>query len=161
MPLRDPRRHLIVQFDGSIDGGQRAAGLGVVIRDSRGAIQQVLQRRMPPQTNNEAEYSAMIWALELLADAPPDELQLVSDSEVVVEQMCGRYSVGSPRLKVLHRRACELARQFPQITFVRIPRGENVLADALAREALWIRPPWRRRNATQAQRPVVARREGR
>ena len=57
------------------------------------------------------------------------------DSEVVVGQMTGRFAVNSPLLKPVHWAACELARNFPRVRYTHIPRGQNVLADALATEA--------------------------
>ena len=81
--LRDNRKHkIIVQFDGAIGMGGRGAGLGVVLRDADGYIQQVFKRRVGSQTNNEAAYAALIWALEILSSDPPDEAHFVSDSEL-------------------------------------------------------------------------------
>jgi len=135
--LRDNRkRKIIVQFDGAIGLGGHGTGLGVVLRDADGHIQHVLKRRVGPQTNNEAEYAALIWALEILSSDPPDEAHFVSDSEIVVRQMQGQFSVRSPALKKSHRRACALLRNIPITSFTHIPRDHNLLADALAKEAL-------------------------
>jgi len=135
-------RKVVVQFDGAIGQGDRGAGLGVVLRDPDGRIRQVLRKRTGPLTNNEAEYAALIWALEILSSDPPDEAHFVSDSEIVVKQMQGRFSVHSPALKRLHRRACALLRDIPTATFTHISRDVNLLADALAKEALWSSSPW-------------------
>jgi ribonuclease HI len=130
------RGKVIVQFDGAIGTSNRASGLGVVVRDATGRILQVRSKRVGPQTCNEAEYEALIWALELLRRNPPAEVHFLSDSEIVVNQMQGFFSVHSPALRQLHRQACALSRAIPRVTFTHIPREQNCLADALALEAL-------------------------
>jgi ribonuclease HI len=115
----------------------------VVVRDEAGRILEVLSKRARPQTCNEAEYAALIWALELVGRDPlPAEVHFFSDSEIVVNQMRGLFSVHSPALKPLHRRACALAHAIPRVTFTHISREQNRLADALAGEALWSESPW-------------------
>lgn len=136
MQWKRRRGKVIIQFDGAIGSSNRASGLGVVIRDTAGRILEVRSKRARPQTCNEAEYEALIWALELLGRNPPAEVHFLSDSEVVVNQMQGFFSVHSPALKQLHRRACTLTRAIPRVTFSHIPREQNCLADALALEAL-------------------------
>ena len=141
---RRRRGRVIVQFDGAIGTGNRASGLGVVVRDEAGRVRQVWSKRSRPATCNEAEYAALIYALELLYRDPPREVHFFSDSEIVVNQMRGRFAVRSPALKRLHRRACALLRAFPHVTFTHIPRQWNCLADALACEALWRETPWQK-----------------
>lgn len=148
-----PPGRWIAQVDGAIGVPGGATGLGVAIRDASGAVCHVASRRAGPMTNNEAEYSAVILALEMLGGLPRAAVDVVSDSEIVVFQMQGHFSVNSPALKVLHRRACALARGFEEVRFVHVPRDRNGLADALAREALWSDAPW--------SAGSVARREGR
>lgn len=138
---RQPAR-VILQIDGAIGAGSRASGLGAVVRDPEGVILQVWSKRSHPQTNNEAEYEALIWALERLAQQPPAEVAVYCDSEIVVYQMLGRFAVHSPALKRLHRRATAVAGALPRVTFTHIPRQLNELADALASEALWDKAPW-------------------
>ena len=135
-------RKVIVQVDGAIGNTGQASGLGLVVRDASGRVLEVHLKRDRPQTNNEAEYSALIWALETLGRNPPQEVHIYSDSEVMVNQMTGRFSVHSPDLKLLHRQACVLARALPSVTYTHIPRELNSLADALASEALWSKTPW-------------------
>lgn len=135
-------RKVVVQVDGAIGSTGQASGLGVVVRDASGHVLEVYCRRDRPQTNNEAEYRALIWALENLSRNPPDEAHIFSDSEVMVNQMAGRFSVHSPDLRLLHREACALAQAIPRVTYTHIPRELNSLADALASEALWTKAPW-------------------
>jgi ribonuclease HI len=133
---------LIVQVDGALGSTGQASGLGLVVRDAAGRVLEVHWKRDRPQTNNEAEYRALIWALETLRRNPPLEMAIYSDSEVMVRQMLGLYAVHSADLKPLHRQARALAEGFPCVTYTHIPRDLNVLADALASEALWSKAPW-------------------
>lgn len=141
---RNADNKLIVQVDGAVSSSSDPSGLGVVVRDQQGHVLEVWRRRDRPQTNNEAEYRAMIWALERLRQRRPSEVHIFSDSEVMVNQMRGRFAVHSTSLRSLHRQACELARSIPVVTYTHIPRELNSLADALAAEALWPQPPWER-----------------
>lgn len=133
---------LVVQLDAAVT--PRAVGLGVVLRRADGGLLSIHQRAVGPMTSNEAEYAALLWALELLAPYPPPVAWFVSDSEIVVGQMRGQFDVNSPRLRLLHRQACRLLEEVAEARFIHVPREQNVLADAASREALWQVPPWRR-----------------
>jgi len=137
-PAHEP---LVVQFDASVT--PQEVGLGVLLRRGDGAVLSIHQRREKQMTCNEAEYAALIWALELLAPFPPPVAWFISDSEVVVGQMRGRCDVNSSALRQQHRRACQLLAGIPEALFIHVPRELNVLADAASREALWQAPPWR------------------
>lgn len=122
--------------DGAIGDQGRGTGLGAVIRNGQGEIVGLVKRGLPPMTNNEAEYAALVLALEAARSFRPRALKVYMDSEVVVGQMQGIFAVRSPALKHWHTQACRLARRFRQVTYVHIPREANRLADALAAEAL-------------------------
>ncbi len=128
--------YLSVYCDGGIGATRQAAGVGVVIRDEQNEIVGLVKRSMPAMTNNEAEYAALILALETAKRFDPRALHVYMDSEVVVGQMRGRFSVHSPALRRWHTQACRLARHYPEIVYHYIPRKANRLADALANEAL-------------------------
>ena len=87
-------------------------------------------------TNNAAEYYALITALDYAAHHGIKNLRIRSDSELLVNQMNGRYRVRSKDLKPLHERAAKLANQLEYFTIEHVPREENRDADALANEAL-------------------------
>ena len=127
---------LHIYCDGSIGDQDRGAGLGVVVRDTEGDIVGLVKRSLPPMTNNEAEYAALVLGLEAARRLRPRTLKIHMDSEVVVGQMQGIFAVRSPALKRWHTQACRLARRFRDVTYVHIPREANRLADALAAEAL-------------------------
>ena len=127
---------LAVYTDASIQ--PEATGLGVAIKDERGKLIAWRKKSAPPMTCNQAEYAAVIFALEqVLTYQPlPREVRVFSDSRVVVEQMSGWIRVNSLALKALHRRARALTERFERVTFTHIPRERNQLADAMADEAI-------------------------
>jgi ribonuclease HI len=132
------RAELLLQVDGTPGALRRGvAGLGIVVRDQSGEVVAWQCARAPALTNNEAEYQGIIAGLELmLARYPGQPVCCLTDSRIAVEQIEGRSAVRAAALQPLHQRATELARQFPQLSFVAIPRELNRLADALAWEAL-------------------------
>ena len=87
-------------------------------------------------TCNEAEYAALIFALEQALSLGTKEVKVFSDSRLVVEQMRGWIRVRSSQLRRLHQRARNLVAQFERVTFTHIPREQNQLADAIADEAI-------------------------
>ena len=127
---------LHIYCDGGLGSKGKGSGVGVVIRNETGEVIGLAKRKLPPMTNNAAEYAALVLALEAARKYCPDRLEIFMDSENVVRQMQGRYRVNSPDLREWHSRACCLVRNFKQVTFTHIPRSANRLADALAGEAL-------------------------
>ena len=91
----------------------------------------------PCASNNLAEYAALVAALEFLTEAGliEDAVEVRSDSRLLVNQMSGKWRVRSGLYLPMYRRAAELAARFPRISFVWIPREENVEADSLSRLA--------------------------
>lgn len=91
-------------------------------------------------TNNEAEYQAVILALEWLlknySDNLPEQIQFKADSKLVVEQLSGRFKVKNLRIKVLHGRVRELEKKFSEINYTYIQRTDNYQADKLVNEIL-------------------------
>jgi probable phosphoglycerate mutase len=128
--------YLVVYCDGGIGGTGQATGLGVVIRDEQNEVIGLVKKSLPGMTNNEAEYAALILALEVVQRFQPRALHVYLDSEVVVGQMQGRFAVNSPALRRWHAQACRLISHYPEVIFYHIPRAANRLADALANEAL-------------------------
>ena len=134
--FRKRPQQLLIWCDGGIGDRQEGTGLGVVIRDPQGEIVGLVKKSLPPMTNNEAEYAALVLALESVKRFKPRTLHVYMDSQNVVGQMRGRYLVRSTKLKQWHAQASRLVRRFEAVTFEYIPREHNRLADALANEAL-------------------------
>src|SRR3990167_7184966 len=87
-------------------------------------------------TNNVAEYRALISGLEGVRKYHPKELEMFSDSELLVKQINGQYKVRSPSILPLYKEAKRLAETLPKWKIRHIPREENPLADALANRAI-------------------------
>jgi ribonuclease HI len=108
-------------------------------------------------TNNIAEYTAVIRALENAQKLGGRKLIVNSDSELIVNQMNGVYKVKHPGLQPLHQQAKELSRQFDQVAFRHIPRAQNKRADQLYNAALdTIRSPGDAARKTSAKKPSKA-----
>jgi ribonuclease HI len=87
-------------------------------------------------TNNLAEYTALVRALERAAELGARRLIVHSDSELLVKQMNGAYRVKSPDLRVLHDRGKELIERFEQVVIRHVRREQNSRADELCNQAL-------------------------
>ena len=131
-----PEKHLIAHTDGGARGNPGPAGFGVVIHDAQGSKVAGLSQYLGHQTNNFAEYQALIAALEYAVEHGPKALKVISDSELLVRQMKGIYKVKEPTLRDLHGRANELARKLDWFEVEHVLRGHNKEADQLANDAM-------------------------
>ena len=122
--------------DGAARGNPGPAGLGLVIEDGEGLRLWGGCRYIGTATNNVAEYLALIDGLKKAAEWRPDRLEVYLDSQLVVEQMAGRYRVKNAILAPLHRQASELAAGLREVTFTHVERARNKGADALANRAI-------------------------
>jgi ribonuclease HI len=87
-------------------------------------------------TNNVAEYRALVAGLEKAVELGVDELEVVSDSELLVKQMRGDYKVKNAALRELWEEAESLARRLRKVSYTAVRREHNELADRLVNEAL-------------------------
>jgi ribonuclease HI len=126
----------IVHTDGAARGNPGPAAIGVVIEDDQGRTVYEASRALGMKTNNEAEYMALIAALEYLKDARAREAEFLLDSELVVRQLNGEYKVKEPRLQSLHGQVIMLLNAVPKHTIRHVRREQNARADELANEAL-------------------------
>jgi len=126
----------IVHTDGAARGNPGPAAIGVVIEDEEGRTVYETSRALGVRTNNEAEYLALITALEYLKEARPKEAEFRLDSELVVKQLSGEYKVKEPRLQALHGQVVMLLNAVPKYKIRHVRRVENARADELANEAL-------------------------
>jgi ribonuclease HI len=124
----------------STDGGARGnpgpAAYGYVLETGDGTILAAHGERIGTATNNVAEYSALVAGLEKALELGVDELQVVSDSELLVKQMTGEYRVKNDALKKLSTKAEQLARRLGDVSYTAVRREHNELADRLVNEAL-------------------------
>lgn len=129
-----------VHTDGAARGNPGPAAIGVVIQDATGRVIYETSRSLGVRTNNEAEYLALIAALEYLKEARARAADFYMDSELVVRQLTGRYRVKEPRLQALHGQATMLLNAVPEHALHHVRRKENARADELANEALDAEP---------------------
>jgi ribonuclease HI len=124
----------------NIDGGARGnpgpAACGVVIRNAKGEILAELSEYLGIQTNNFAEYSGLLTALEYAIGEKYPSLKVLSDSELLVRQMEGRYRVKSPGLIELYERAQSLVRKLQHFSIEHVLREYNREADLLVNKVL-------------------------
>jgi ribonuclease HI len=124
----------------STDGGARGnpgpAAYGYVLETEDGAVLAAHGETIGTATNNVAEYRALIAGLEKALELQVDEVDVVSDSELLVKQMRGEYRVKNAALRDLWDEASALARRLRSVRYTAVRREHNELADRLVNEAL-------------------------
>jgi ribonuclease HI len=124
----------------STDGGARGnpgpAAYGFVLETEDGTVLAAEGEAIGVATNNVAEYRALLAGLERAAQLGVDEVEVVSDSELLVKQMRGEYKVKNEALRELSLEAARLARRVGRVTYTAVRREHNELADRLVNEAL-------------------------
>ena len=128
-------REVTFYIDGSSIGNPGDAGIGVVIAQGDHTLKNI-SAYIGAQTNNVAEYTALIYALEEALVMKARRIRVFTDSELLQRQMTGRYKVKNEAIKVLFGRATRLAAAFEAVAIERIPREKNKGADKLARLAV-------------------------
>lgn len=135
-PAETPPEHLVAHVDGGARGNPGPAGYGVVIEDHHGKPVAEFSRYLGHHTNNFAEYSGLIAALNYALEHQHAALRVRSDSELMVRQMNGVYKVRSPELRPLYEQARTLARRLKWFRIEHVRREKNAAADRLANEAM-------------------------
>src|SRR5207247_3052278 len=124
----------------STDGGARGnpgpAAFGYVLESEDGHVLAAHGEAIGRATNNVAEYRGLVAGMAKAAELGVDELEVVSDSELLVKQMQGDYRVKNEALKVLWEEASDLERRFRRVRYRAVRRTHNELADRLVNEAL-------------------------
>ncbi len=133
--LREGGGRAHVHFDGAARGNPGPAAIGWVIVTGDGIVAEGSER-IGTATNNQAEYEALIAALEAVRDHGYDVVHLRGDSELVVKQVRGEYNTNNPELREKRVTVHELLREFDEWTLEHVPREVNEHADELANEAL-------------------------
>ena len=124
----------------STDGGSRGnpgpAAYAYVLEAEDGTVLAAHGEAIGVATNNVAEYSALVAGLEKAIEMGVSELEVISDSELMVKQMRGEYRVKNEALRDLSLRASRLAREVGSVSYKAVRREQNKLADQLVNEAL-------------------------
>ncbi|MHB8836248.1 MAG: ribonuclease HI family protein [Candidatus Methylomirabilia bacterium] len=125
-----------VHIDGGSRGNPGEAGVGAYFQDRSGAPLQSIARYIGRATNNTAEYQALLIALARARDAGVKHLRVFSDSELLVNQVNGRYRTTVPHLQQYLQEAIRLMREIGRVDVAHVRREQNKEADALANEAM-------------------------
>ncbi|MBI4712643.1 MAG: ribonuclease HI family protein [Planctomycetes bacterium] len=127
-----------VYIDGASRGNPGPSGIGIYIKDADG--KEILKKGeyLGETTNNVAEYSALIEALEFLKDQKKtkSEISVKSDSELIIKQITGDYRIKSKLLMPLAIKVRKLIKEFQNIEFLIIDRKDNKVADKLANKSM-------------------------
>ena len=122
--------------DGGARGNPGPAAYGYVLESEDGHVLAAHGEAIGRATNNVAEYSGLVAGLAKAADVGVRELEVVSDSELLVKQMRGEYKVKNEALRELWEEASDLEKKFGRIRYTAVRRAHNELADRLVNEAL-------------------------
>jgi len=136
-PNPEPRAPAIVAYiDGGARGNPGPAGFGVRIEQPDGTLVEEFSESIGVATNNVAEYRGLLAALEWARAHRAAAVHIRSDSQLLVQQMLGKYKVKHPGLQPLHARARLLAHEIGRVTYEHIERARNAHADRLANVAM-------------------------
>jgi len=127
---------LVAYVDGGSRGNPGPAGYGVYILDESGNELESLFKNLGIQTNNFAEYSGLIAALDYASTNNFKRVRIFSDSELMVRQINGIYRVKSPILSGLFKKAKSLIGELKDFSMEHVPRSRNKEADRLANLAM-------------------------
>lgn len=135
-------RKIIIYTDGGSRGNPGSSAIGVVFYNERGECFKNYSEFLGQATNNEAEYQAVIFALKKFKAlfgkkiAENSEIEIKSDSELLVKQLKGEYKILESELQKLFIEVWNLKLDFKKIKFTLIPREKNKEADRIVNESL-------------------------
>lgn len=132
--LTDGGGNATVYFDGASRGNPGPASIAYVVVDD--GVVKKHGEKIGEATNNEAEYQALLRGLEAASDLGYDAVEAVGDSELVVRQVAGDWSVNAENLAPFHSSVREVVNGFSSFSIRHVPREANSEADALANQAL-------------------------
>ena len=127
---------LIIYTDGGSRGNPGPAGFGVVFYNSNREIVAEFDRYIGVTTNNQAEYQAIVFALEKAVETGAKSLAFFLDSELAVKQLNGEYKVKNKDLASLFLKIHNLRTKFSSVSFTHVRREYNKEADRLANQAM-------------------------
>jgi len=134
--LKSNARELVIHVDGASRGNPGQAGCGIFIQDKDGRVVKRVRKKLGLATNNVAEYTALVTALEQAALLGASSVTIFADSELMVKQIKGQYKVKNEGLRPLYSKAISLIDEFEKFRITHILRARNKDADRLANEAI-------------------------
>ena len=135
-------KKIIIYTDGGSRGNPGPAAFGVVICNEKGELVKNYSEYLGEATNNEAEYKAVIFALKKTkalygkTAVKNTEVEVKSDSELLIKQLNGGYKILDSKIQPLFLKVWNLKIDFGELKFTLIPREKNREADKLVNEAL-------------------------
>ena len=129
-------KHLITYTDGGSRGNPGPSASGVVIKSPDGETLQAFGEYLGKQTNNYAEYMAILTALRRAKELGAETVEMRMDSELAVRQLTGEYKVKNQGLAAIYLRIHNEMIGFRKVTFHHVRREYNKEADAMVNEAL-------------------------
>jgi ribonuclease HI len=129
-------KRLIIYADGGAKGNPGPAGIGVVIIDEQGKKIGEYSKYIGSATNNQAEYQAVIFALQKAKAFKAKRVDCYLDSELAVEQLSRRFKIKDKNLSTLFVKIWNLTLDFEEVNFYHIPRARNKEADRLVNQAI-------------------------
>jgi probable phosphoglycerate mutase len=154
--FRDSSGWISAHCDGGARGNPGPAGYGALIQDASGMVLAELSEFLGIRTNNFAEYSGLLGCLQFALDNNYPRLRVVSDSELMVKQIQGKYQVKSPDLKPLYEEAKRRIARLEKFEITHALRHKNKDADRLANEAMDRGTKRRHAPGTPAPAPLKA-----
>ena len=129
-------KKVVIFTDGAAEPNPGPAAIGVIIKDEQGRVITSISQPIGRTTSNQAEYRAIIAALEKAIELGAKQVDIRLDSQLVVRQINGEYRVKKAALKPLYQQAKHLLSLLEGFTITHIPRQQNTEADNLASIAL-------------------------
>ncbi len=127
--------HFTLNSDGGARGNPGPAGIGVILKNG-GVVVARLKEYLGETTNNQAEYQALLLGLTKARALGARRVDCLLDSELVVNQLTGKYKMKNKDLGVWFMKIWNLKNEFDAVTFRHVPREQNQEADALVNEAI-------------------------
>lgn len=127
--------HIEIYIDGAARGNPGESGIGVLIRTGEDGDREIT-KFLGTKTNNQAEYTALITALEAAQDLKNKQIKIFTDSLLVANQINGLWKVKHPEIIPLNQKAKSLFKDYKDISIQHIPREKNSEADRLANLAI-------------------------
>ncbi|MDO8567783.1 MAG: ribonuclease HI family protein [Dehalococcoidales bacterium] len=127
---------IIINVDGASRGNPGPAAIGATLRDEQGRLIACISQRIGITTNNQAEYRAVIAAMEKAITLGASQVNVNSDSELMVRQITGQYRVRNAALQPLYQHVKQLQGSLAAFSIAHVPREQNADADSLANMAL-------------------------
>lgn len=135
-PLGVPTGEVRMYIDGGARGNPGPAACAVIARGEDGTTLTSFSKSLGQATNNQAEYEALLAALQYARGQDFKRVKVLSDSQLVVRQIQGTYRVKNPDLKILRYRACQIIAELVAFSIVQVPREELREVDRLIVQAL-------------------------